>query len=275
MDTIEGQVTDSNVVATETPVTQETKTTTEGTTQTAAQVQEPTQNDITTVDVSKLAPELQAVVKNFQADYTRKTQALAQERKRLGEMEQYKQAIEQLIANPKFVEWYNAQQQPAKPAELSDEEYQSALLDKAKFAELVRKEAQTLFESKYGPQVNSLQETLLTQQYNQELDKLEQKYPDFKEIEKSGGLDAYVEAGKDYETAYALFKLHNGQKEVVQKAVEVANGIVNKKKLSSVEKPGGSIPSGKKVIKARDFSEAFDKAFAAKERNEEVLVERA
>lgn len=276
MENQEGQVDESNAeVSTETAQAATEKTQAEGSTETAQQDNDKEdQVDITKVDVEKLAPEVKAAIKSFQADYTRKTQALAEERKRFQGMEQYKQAVDALVNDPEFVKWYQSRNQQPKQ-ELTDDEYQAALLDRTKFAELVRKQAESIVESKFGPKVNSLQEALVTQQLNSELDMLEKKYPDFKEINKLGGMDQYVHAGHNFETAYALYKLHNGKQEIDKKAAEVANGIVQKKKLSSVEKPGGSVPTGKKVVKARSFNEAFDKAFEAASNNEEVLVERA
>ena len=274
MEIQEGQVDESQTAVLDQTAQAQDQTSVEGSTETAQQDNEV---DITKVDVEKLSPEEKAVIKSFQADYTRKTQALAEERKRFDTLEQDKRIVDSLVADPEFMKWYQGRgKQPAK-VELTDEEYQQALLDRGKFDDLVSKKAKAIIESDYAPKVNSLQEALVSQQLQTQLDNLEKQYPDFKEINKVGGFDKYFQPGSNmtFETAYALYKLHNGQKETDKKAVEIANGIVQKKKLSSVEKPGGSIPTGKRVVKARNFNEAFDKAWEAVENKEEVLVERA
>ena len=274
MEIQEGQVDESQTAVLDQTAQAQDQTSVEGSTETAQQDNEV---DITKVDVEKLSPEEKAVIKSFQADYTRKTQALAEERKRFDTLEQDKRIVDSLVADPEFMKWYQGRgKQPAK-VELTDEEYQQALLDRGKFDDLVSKKAKAIIESDYAPKVNSLQEALVSQQLQTQLDNLEKQYTDFKEINKVGGFDKYFQPGSNmtFETAYALYKLHNGQKETDKKAVEIANGIVQKKKLSSVEKPGGNIPTGKRVIKARNFSEAYDKALEAAENKEEVLVEMA
>lgn len=85
--------------------------------QAAASTDTETDTDFTAVDPSTLAPELQAIYKNLQADYTRKTQQLSEQRKAfegLGPMEEIQQAIElrQTLSDPS--NW------PALHKELSD-----------------------------------------------------------------------------------------------------------------------------------------------------------
>lgn len=108
----------------------------------------PAADQFSNIDPETLPPELQAVYKNLQADYTKKTQSIAERTKKAD-------SYDQISKDPRFVEYWNGlnRQQKAEFKEqkaeaekkigevISNEEFQSAFQDKDAWLEMIAKVA--------------------------------------------------------------------------------------------------------------------------------------
>ncbi len=132
------------------------------------------------IDPATLTPELQALYKSMQADYTKKTQGLSSKEKEYTSFQSKAQAFDELMNNPKFsklAESVNAPDptEPAPPP-LSGEALIAQILENPdSLKEMIRAEAQNL----YGP----LADRYYGELASKEIEGLKGKYSDFGEYE--------------------------------------------------------------------------------------------
>lgn len=140
----EGQAVDSNPATAEAPVIGQADAATSGTVETQngqanAGQSASVEDQFSSIDPKTLPPELQAVYKNLQSDYTKKTQSIADTRKKA---EQY----DQISKDSRFVDYWNGlnRQQKAdfKEQKVEAEKKLGEKIDDARF--------QKAFETKDG-----------------------------------------------------------------------------------------------------------------------------
>lgn len=105
------------------------------------------------IDPKTLPPELQALHKNLQADYTKKTQAIAQKAKEIAEAQKKAQAYDQLTADQRFRDYWSnlsrkeqtdfkeqkAEAEKSLGQKISDEEFAKSLETKDGFLNLLKR----------------------------------------------------------------------------------------------------------------------------------------
>lgn len=145
----EGQAVDSNPATAEAPVTGQADAATTGTVETQngqanAGQSAPVEDQFSSIDPKTLPPELQAVYKNLQSDYTKKTQSIAERAKKAD-------SYDQISKDPRFVEYWNGlnkqqkadfreQKQEAEKRlgeKIPDDRFQKAFESKDGFLELI------------------------------------------------------------------------------------------------------------------------------------------
>lgn len=248
---------------------EETKTTA------PAQKQEPEESFF---DPNQVPPELQAAYKSMQAAFTKKTQGLAEYKKKA-------ESLDQLVGYDPFVQWYNkhltgadkekVEQPKAKPAEstapknpglfedLSDEEYQLLMTDKGKMGKYLQAKIQEQAMNVAMPGIQQAQQKV---QYMENLSKIErfaQEHPDFWELDKKGLIEPLIDRypGLELDDIYKLAKFPFVQQEAVQKAHQ----MVQMKQSATVEKPGLGLPSVSKAkVKSREEAMSLAWDYAAR-----------
>lgn len=115
----------------------------------------PVEESFSSIDPKTLPPELQALHKSLQADYTRKTQAAAERMKQVEALEKKAKAYDQLTGDQRFKEYWtglNRQEKAEFKAEkaiaeealgkkISDDEFAKAFESKESFLDLVKRVA--------------------------------------------------------------------------------------------------------------------------------------
>lgn len=233
-------------------------------------------------DPKGLSPELEPAYKQMQAAFTKKTQGLADYRKK-------SESLDQLVQYKPFVDWYNRhvsgtdearKEQPApkqpesKPPapqglfdDLSDEEYQLLSSDKGKFGKYMQSKIADMAAQVAGPMAQQAQQKV---QYLENLSTIErfgQEHPDFWELDGKGLIEPLLEKhpGLGIEEVYKLAKFPFLQQEAVQKAHQ----MVSMKRNATVEQPGLGIPSAGK-LKAKTREDAMNMAWEYASRGQAV-----
>ena len=239
---------------------------------------EPTQGTAQTqeetfFDPKGLSPELEQAYKQMQASYTKKTQEIADVRKKA-------ESLDQLIKYDPFVKWYNKHLTGGDPVEqlapkpesnrespkgptglfedLTDDEYQLLSADKAKFGKYMQ---QKIIEQASQVALPVAQAAKQKVEYLENLSKIErfaQEHSDFWDLDSKGLIEPLIEKhpGLDIEDVYKLAKFPYLQQEAIQKAHQ----MVQDKKNATVERPGLGIPSAGKV-KVKSREEAMNMAW--------------
>lgn len=154
----EGQVVDSNLATAEAPVTGQADAVSPGTVETqsgqaTAGQSAPAEEQFSNIDPKTLPPELQAVYKNMQTDYVKKTQSIADTRKKA-------EQFDQISKDQRFVEYWNGLNKQQKSdfkeqkaviekkigEKITDEEFQKGFVDKDSFLALQERIAQHVLE---------------------------------------------------------------------------------------------------------------------------------
>lgn len=237
----------------------------------------------------ELPPELEEARKNLLKDYHAKTQGLAKQRKdfegehsRLKGYEQDARALAELMGQEWFKKAMDTEKKrragSASVSNLSDDEFQAIKDDKHAFGNLVDQRVEAILESKLGSSVQDLGKSLKKLQEDREFERVAGKYKDFDSLHDKGLLGAYFERGYGPEDAYIRYHWDNGRVRPNGESLEQeVEKLLAAKKAGSVEKPGpASVGNAAKVIKAKNFSDAFDRVFAAIQAGEhDVRVEKA
>lgn len=223
-----------------------------------------------------IPPELEETRKKLLADYHSKTQKLADDKKQTeGQVKdlQYSHTVLQQLLN---TEWFKKAYENEKSRkagvsaeDLTDEAFEAAKNDKRAFLELVKRNAEAIVESRMG----GLKETrneLKNLQKERELDRLSGLHKDFRGLYDKGSLDEFLE-GRDFESAYAMYKLRNGQgqKSDIEKEAE---RILRERKAGAVERGGSFVPPGVEVRKAKNLDDALNQLFAAADSGKKIKV---
>lgn len=225
-------------------------------------------------DPKGLSPELQQAYKQMQADYTRKTQEIADVRKK-GE------TLDQLSKYQPFVDWYNKHRagldkEPEQtPAAKKEEPLAQALeeLSPEKYAELFnnpkafREYVQSVALNASAPYIQEAQQKA---EFVMNLNKVEsfaKEHPDFWELDKHGLIEPLITKypGMELEDVYRLAKFPFVEDEAVRKA----HNIVQDKRVAVTEKPGQVMP-GSSRVKVKSREEAMSLAWDYAQKGQEI-----
>jgi len=174
-----------------------------------------------------------------------------------------KRAAQELNAiknDPGFQKWIAERNAPApaKPFELTDDQFTAALTDKAQFAKLVQEAAKDLLQREVQPKLQQQEQHVQLQARSVELKEVMDKFPDFKELDKRGLIADFVERygqvpGFKFEDAYWMAKRHTFKDDVAK----AARGQVTERKGAGVER-GNNAPAAKRTfVKVEDRLEAM------------------
>ena len=223
-------------------------------------------------DANNLAPELQAAYKNMQAAYTKKTQEIADVKKKA-------ESLDELVKYEPFMNWYNQHRQgtdnqvlkqdtpkqeqiQAKPPEEMDPEvYASIIQDPKKFNEYVKK----LALEAAGPIAMQAQQKAEMTMNLMKVEKFGQEHPEFWELDRKGLIEPLIDKypGLELEDYFKLARYPFLEQDAIRKA----HGVVQDKKNAVSEKPGAVIPASRRV-KVGSREEAMSLAWEAHERGQ-------
>lgn len=230
-----------------------------------------------TLGPDNLPPELaEARTKLFQ-DYHEKTQKLATEKReiegRLRDLSQSDTVLKRLLEENWFKDAYTREKgrRSGQVEDLTPEAFEQIKNDPKAFNDYVRKQAEAIAESKVGPELGKTKQQLQNLTTQREFEGIAAQYKDFKALNDRGAFDADLAKGYDYETAYARYKLRNGNDG--SSIAQEAERILAARRAGSVDKPGSPVPRGQRVIKAKagDLGGALDRLFEAHARGETNL----
>lgn len=135
------------------------------------------------VDIKSLPKEIQSLLKEkhdaMLRDYKEKTTKLAEERKKLDPLSKKAEALDQLLQDERFVQWYKSQYEPQEeqqPQELTKEQILEQKIQSIE-SELVNKEAHATV-TEFAEEVD---------------DKGQKLRPDFDELSKEGLINGYLQ----------------------------------------------------------------------------------
>ena len=275
MENMEETPNNSAPVTEQAPSTQATDNGTGGqTTPSQPDASQQTTKEDSFFDANSLAPELQAAYKNMQAAYTKKTQEIADVRKKA-------ESLDELVNYEPFMNWYNQHRQgtdkqamkqdtPVKPQEqvptqapeeMDPEVYASIIQDPKKFKEYVSK----LAMEAAGPMAAQAQQKAEMTMNLMKVEKFGQEHPEFWELDRKGLIEPLIEKypGLELEDYFKLARYPFLEQDAIRKA----HGIVNDKRNAVSEKPGAVIPASRKV-KVNSREEAMALAWEAHERGQ-------
>lgn len=289
----EGQVIDSPASSVAEPVTGQTapaanEASTSQNGQAATQAQSaPAEEQFTTVDPSTLPPELQAVYKNLQADYTKKTMSVADIRKKAD-------AYETLTKDQKFVDYWKGMNQTQKAdfkeqkaeaektlgQKISDERFQKAFETKDGFLELIAEVAQEM-GGKSQKKIEQLEQKLSLKDAQDAVDSFATEMgkdgkpvrPDFYNLDEDSLITGFLQLNMDpskgisgAEYNQKLNEAYSWAKNVSQKYYEKgrveALQTIQRKVAASSEPPTGAAkgaysgPDPKKITPAEAYQMA-------------------
>lgn len=207
-------------------------------------------DSFTSLNPDELPDNLKEMYRNMQADYVKKTQALAEDKKKAQLYDQMaqEQMVQQKFPKPEEVqatqesEDYISQALGVDPSTLGAEEKQQ--LDN------LVKVVEAVAQKRIQEQITPLQNTLMTRDYRQELTEVKGRYPDF---------DKYVPQIKEilnnnsqmsYEQAYKIASFED--REVKGRTQAVQNREVKKKQASLK-----TSPASEKDEPANNFESIF------------------
>lgn len=214
------------------------------------------------IDPKTLSPELQAVYKSLQADYSKKTQSIADVRKKAD-------AYDQVSKDKRFVDYWKGLNQPQKAEfkeqkaevektlgqKFTDEEFQNGFKDKNSYLAMQEKIAQMAFE-KSQKQIEKLEQQLSIKEAKDVINDFAMETgkdgkplrPDFDKMDEDGLINGFVrlsiDPSKGLSSAEYANKLQEGYdfaKRVSQKFYDQGKAealkIIQAKAASSTEPP--------------------------------------
>jgi len=190
---------------------------------------EPNEESFTKVNPDDLPKELQDAYKQMQADYTRKTQESAEEKKKA---QLYDQLVQEQMVNQKFPK----QEQKAEPETQGYlAEALGVSLDELEPAqkqqlEQLAKIVDTAVNRRVGESIKPIQDDLLTRDYRQELAEARKRYEDFDEYTQDIKSIVSQNPQMSYEQAYKIASYEQAAKKGRTEAVK---NFEAKKKQSS------------------------------------------
>lgn len=179
-------------------------------------VQPPT-SDLPSFDPTTAPPELRQRAEQMHADYTRKTQALAEERRNIAELQARAAKWDALSQDQSFTSWLQTRHQPkaeTPPAALTPEQMATLLTDPAQFDRYITQKAESIARAALTP-VRQQTETFLA---SQELKSFASSHPDYAIYRDA--MIPMVEQGYKLDDAYKLAKHDVLIRDAVDKAVK-------------------------------------------------------
>lgn len=212
-------------------------------------------DSFTDVDVKSLPPELQGMAKSLQADYTRKTMAAAESRKKA-------EAYDRLLSDPRYQKWQSQthEETPATTVDaqkgftLSEEDYVKALSSKEGFQEVLEKmvgaKSQAIQEKMHSfeQQARESKAKDFIEEFAEAVDEKGNKiHPDVYELNEDGLIAGYLRVNRpssEKDWPDALQKAYQWAKSVVEKPYKKGfeDGLkgVKRKAEQSTLPPGGT-----------------------------------
>ena len=240
------------------------------TTESAATDQTQEQESSEDTNLVKDVPEqLKAKEKELLQAFHKKTQELSQKERQLeAQSASYKRDAETMykLADQPWFKSALEKQRSSKngPGEvsISDEEFQTLTTNRPAFEQFLTSRDKQLYdaimaqmESRVGTSEKSNKEIKDQLEY----DKTAKTFPEFSELHESGALEPWLKKGHSYEDAYGLYKFSQGENP--QKVRDEAARLIAAKKNGSINKDGISGNKGGPVVKAKNISQAIDRAF--------------
>lgn len=140
---------------------------------------QPTEEQFGGVDIKTLPPELKQKYDAMLRDYKDKTTKLADERKKFDPISKKAEALDQLLQDQKFIDWYNSTQNPTPDPNAEPPSEQ----------ELIKQELQTL----KSELVNREAMETVTSFENEVDDKGQKLRPDYEELSNEGLISGYLQ----------------------------------------------------------------------------------
>lgn len=229
-----------------------------------------------------LPPELEETRKQLLRDWHAKNQKLADDKRSFESEMQTLKKDAQTLQGLFEQEWFKKALTEERArrdgkgvrTEITDEEYQAAQTDKSAFENLVARKALEVVKSEYGSKLSEFDEKVSELSTEREFEVCAQnpRMKDFRDLNAQGAFDPYLQKGYSYEDAYIKYKYDNSQDNSESKIHEEAEKILAAKKAGSVEKSGITNPKGARIVKVVDADAAFDQAWDAYEKGQEVDV---
>jgi hypothetical protein len=224
----------------------------------------PTQESFTSIDPSTLPPELQAVYKNLQADYTKKTMSVADVRKKA-------EAFDKVSSRSDFKDWWTGASKVQKAEfkeqkaevektlgqKITDERFQQAFQTKDGFLELIAEVAKDI-TGKSQAKIEQLEQKLSVKDAEAVVDQFATEVgqdgkpvrPDFYSLDEDRLISGYLQLSIDPskglssdEYTQKLNEAYGWAKNLSQKYYEKGKAealqIIQKKAAASSEPPTG------------------------------------
>lgn len=224
------------------------------------------EESFTGVDPKTLTPEMQAVYKSLQSDYTKKTQAIAEERKRLPDLEQKAKSYDQLTSDQRVKDYLaglsrgersdfreqKAEAEKRLGEKISDADFAKAFESKDNFLDLLQRvvedkragDQKEIAELKQEVTLNKVADIIAS--VETELDKTTKQLvrPDFQSLEEDKLISGYLHVNpaqtlKEYRER--TIEAYNWAKSVSSKYYEKGKAealkIVQTKSQNSSEPP--------------------------------------
>lgn len=215
----------------------------------------------------EVPPELKEKEKELLRAFHEKTQALAEDRRKMeAETTVHKQDAQAFYDLAKQ-DWFKAaveaekSRRQGRAVEITPEAFETIKNDPRAFADYLAKRDEAVagsLKSQFKAELEKLgksQQELVT---SREKDSAAREFgEDFTVTEKAGELKAYLDEGLSYERAYKLYCQDQGKVAGAKKEA----APITQKKGGIVERSGMPQVRGGPVIKAKNLSEALDRAF--------------
>jgi len=223
----------------------------------------PAEESFSSVDPKTLSPEMQAIYKSLQSDYSKKTQSIADVRKKA-------EAYDQVSRDQRFVDYWRGLNQPQKAnfkeqkaevektlgQKITDEEFQKSFESKDAYLSMQEKIAQLAFE-KSQQRIQELENKLTVKEANDVISAFRDESgkdgkpvrPDFDSLEEDGLITGYLrvnppEGKSQSDYLSRLNEAYTWSKQISQKHYERGRSealkIIQAKAAASSEPPTGS-----------------------------------
>lgn len=221
-----------------------------------------------------LPPELEETRRQLLRSYHQKTQALAEERGRIGtELESFRQKAD-MLDKLMSKQWFQkaSQDEQSRLAgggtqfEIPEEQFEAARNgDKNAFKTIVSAMAQQMLNAQVGPALGAQNETIADIKLNQELDNAISQYPQIQDLIDSEDPEfhSYLDQGYDYETAFQKIAFARSSRGSRSDDGPSQEELAQQSRAGAVARGGMVQARGSQVLKAKNFEDAFDQAFAA------------
>ena len=230
-----------------------------------------------TIGPEKIPAELAETRKQLLADYHKKTQELANERKALEPLKGESETLRKLMEADWFKQAYAAEKEArqGRVSQVPDEALSNVGLSREAF-ELVKSSLAKEFEAKYGRQLSSTAQTVENLAMEKEFMTFAKANPDAVDLRERGLLDPYLKKGADYELAYKAAKFDLEKIEGPARTQQKAAEILSAKKAGSVDKGGIPKVTGQRIMqtKGKSLDQILTDLFHAESRGESVKIER-